>query len=472
MKIRCERFKSLALAILLAIGAGLVWGFLASWGSSVVSEIASSHNVYERLEFLQDGTPIIGSYGGDYRLTAFRTLDGKKVEAPDEGFDGGAYLAGPKNQAKPFTGLRWNERIFCVRNDWRNPEVWYFIHDGKLDGRAHFVIYDKISKSIIGYVGRNGFRTNKPLLDQQFCVDGRKLSYRYGYGGAAMINSWYNADNEVKYLLTNDGLTEINFKKRSVANLRKDSHLLSGTRSTLPCSAEEEKTAKSKPVQTILLRTPDKVLILALDGKKIGEYSLPQELREETLQWIPLPGKKALAYRNLSPSGNAELFWLDTTGKTVRHELVELLNPRQSELMSNINGSIVIPCPGLLAGVVACYPWGVADCPESLEYSAALSKAFAKGWPFLLITCITSTILACVCYRRQRKYGLPWTWMWTAFVLLFGLPAFFGYLAYRAWPARLPCPHCGRRVPRDRPNCFACGHDFPHPAAKGIEVFA
>jgi hypothetical protein len=62
--------------------------------------------------------------------------------------------------------------------------------------------------------------------------------------------------------------------------------------------------------------------------------------------------------------------------------------------------------------------------------------------------------------------------MWTIFVLLFGLPAFFGYLAHRAWPARLPCPHCGQRVPRDRAACFACNREFPPPAAKGIEVFA
>jgi len=47
------------------------------------------------------------------------------------------------------------------------------------------------------------------------------------------------------------------------------------------------------------------------------------------------------------------------------------------------------------------------------------------------------------------------------FVLLLGVPGFLGYLAHRVWPARLPCPHCGRPVPRDRPACFACGHDFP-----------
>jgi hypothetical protein len=76
MEIRCERFKSLTLAILLAIGAGLVWGFLAGWISSVVNEIVASDKVFEQLLFLQDGTPIIQSYAGRHQLTTFRTLDG------------------------------------------------------------------------------------------------------------------------------------------------------------------------------------------------------------------------------------------------------------------------------------------------------------------------------------------------------------------------------------------------------------
>jgi len=93
-------------------------------------------------------------------------------------------------------------------------------------------------------------------------------------------------------------------------------------------------------------------------------------------------------------------------------------------------------------------------------------------WPALAITAIISIVLAGLCFRHQRKYGLPWTGAWTVFVLLFGLPGYFGYLAHRVWPARLPCPHCSKRVPRDRPACFACGRNFPSPAMKGIEVFA
>ena len=90
----------------------------------------------------------------------------------------------------------------------------------------------------------------------------------------------------------------------------------------------------------------------------------------------------------------------------------------------------------------------------------------------LCVTALIGAVLACFCYRHHRKYGLPWAWLWAAFVLLFGVPAYFGYLAHRSWPTRLPCPHCGKPAPRDRPACFACGQNFPSPAPKGIEVFA
>ena len=99
-------------------------------------------------------------------------------------------------------------------------------------------------------------------------------------------------------------------------------------------------------------------------------------------------------------------------------------------------------------------------------------KLLGDWWPGLLTVTVISIVLAIFTYRRQRKYGLAWTWMWTGFVLVFGVPAYFGYLAHRVWPARLACPDCGKLAPRDRPACMHCGHDFPPPRPKGIEVFA
>ena len=106
------------------------------------------------------------------------------------------------------------------------------------------------------------------------------------------------------------------------------------------------------------------------------------------------------------------------------------------------------------------------------SYWARLAQALADVWPALLLVVTIGVVLTWLCYRRQRKYGLPWTPVWAALVLLFGLPAYFGYVTHRRWPACLPCPNCGKVVPRDRPACSTCHRDFPAPAPNGTEVFA
>ena len=96
-----------------------------------------------------------------------------------------------------------------------------------------------------------------------------------------------------------------------------------------------------------------------------------------------------------------------------------------------------------------------------------LLRETSKLWTSVAIATAISIILAAMSYRRQRRFGLPWTPLWTVLVLLFGVPAYIGYLAHRTWPARLPCPNCGQPAPRDRPACFLCRLDFPCAGAEG-----
>ena len=60
-----------------------------------------------------------------------------------------------------------------------------------------------------------------------------------------------------------------------------------------------------------------------------------------------------------------------------------------------------------------------------------------------------SAVLAVVAWRRSRSFGLAKRdrVAWVVFVLLLGLPAFVGFVLYRRWPIRLPCPNCHAQVP-------------------------
>ena len=191
MKMRSERFQSLALATLLAIGAGLVWGILAGWAMSIVSDIASSGNLHEQLVFLRDGTPIIESYVG--RNYQAQNISHARRQAGGSGEQRlarhGQYRHGTGIPEQTLCRLGWSERIACVYNDWYGSEVWYFIHDGKLRGHGYFVGYDKKARAKIGYIGANGFQAEEPPLGPavpgQRPQDGRR---RNCYGASMSAN--------------------------------------------------------------------------------------------------------------------------------------------------------------------------------------------------------------------------------------------------------------------------------------------
>ena len=106
-------------------------------------------------------------------------LDGKPVEiVSHRATRYRSLLLGPVNQRKRFFSPSWSQRIVeCVRAG-TSPENWYFICDGNLHGHGYLVGYDKMAKAKVGYIGRNGFRSDEPPREEQFPVDGQRISMR------------------------------------------------------------------------------------------------------------------------------------------------------------------------------------------------------------------------------------------------------------------------------------------------------
>ena len=94
-------------------------------------------------------------------------------------------------------------------------------------------------------------------------------------------------------------------------------------------------------------------------------------------------------------------------------------------------------------------------------------------WSFCL-TALISAALAALCFRRQRRYGVPLAERigWPLFVFLFGLPGWIGYRYCRRWPVLEECEACHVPAPRNTEACPACQRGFPLPAATGSEIFA
>ena len=130
-----------------------------------------------------------------------------------------------------------------------------------------------------------------------------------------------------------------------------------------------------------------------------------------------------------------------------------------------------IPAPAIL---LAIEPFMAFETDQVQSYPAAVAATLEAFWPSLLADLVVSSVLALIAWRRSRSFGLSRREQvaWGVFVLLLGVPAYAGFLLFRRWPNREPCPHCHVRSARDRATCAECGTRFPAPSLKGIEIFA
>lgn len=464
MTTQSGRLESLALAVVLAIGAGVVWVFFFAFGFGIVQEVFFSH-VGERIVVLGNGIPVVEAYHSEHP-NSYHSLDGKRLDSVDTNNKmGRQFIWGPRWQG--WVGSSWGRRITRISTqssgDSYDSVNWYFVHDGALRGHGYFIGYDPVTKLKVGCLGRNGFRPDEPTAEEQFPVNSHNRPLKSAQTICHLVDPveqpggrYIISQRDLLYLVTRDGLLQIDLKTHKTNVVRKDASLISIVASSYG---------------TILARTPNRILALDRDGKEVGIYPLPAELRDADIEWWQLGKDKALVQAGWN--GN-DLFWLDAAGKIVRHKRVDLRAvSREPNIVGYMANLLGMPSPGVSVTFLAVNPWESHQSQDNtVGYFVVLGRALNHAWPRLLFISVVSIFLAVLCHHRQRKYALPWTWVWTALVLLFGVPAFLGYLAHRSWPARLACPHCGRRVPRDRPACTGCHRDFPPPPPKGIEVFA
>jgi hypothetical protein len=243
-----------------------------------------------------------------------------------------------------------------------------------------------------------------------------------------------------------------------------------------------EMNVRSFANQLLTVRTRDSVIVLDSHGKRESSVPIPAALRGCRFGVVLLKDRSTI------------FVWPPTTERYFAKEDVE----KARLTWVNPGSAIVRDVPLSLRDYGHYYDWGLlhpwrlaASCPapvalataatgmtpfvlrdEQADYMSGLACSWSEFWPATMVVCAVGGVAGWLCYRRQRRYGLPWTRTLVAFVFLCGLPGLLAYYVYRPWPAMERCPSCGRSVPRDRPACFACGQEFPTPAAKGIEVFA
>ncbi len=472
-------FRPLLWAATLAIGFGTVWSIVGAWLYAAIDSVrqGAQGNTYEQLVVRSDGTPLIHSYRFDnLSLSTYRDLSGRVQEPPDGTHVlYGAYMPGERGTPGFFAdALGWQERLEVFVNEKEPTVLWYFVHDGKPEGAGYFVGYERDSNRRVGFIGLLGFRSHPVPMDEwipvrnalmadysQWSSESISIYSTSNWGGPrALRPGQRDLPPHLVHIPSGNSVQLVDLATRSVKSVFEAPAPIEALGILAFSTSSKE--------QSILVRTRQQIQTLDHNYKLTRTFTIPTEAdRRSPMTWYEIDNGQAIT---IAPR---TIYRIAVDGTIQDRFEVNLKNGSRelSQEMGAFLMSLALPAPAIL---IATEPLFLMGRDPALRYPAAVSAMLRRSWPSLLGIFALSLVLAVMAKRRSRAFGLAKReqFAWAVFVLLLGLPAFVGFLLYRRWPIRLPCPNCQARVPRDRMACAECGTRFPDPGLKGIEIFA
>jgi hypothetical protein len=142
----------------------------------------------------------------------------------------------------------------------------------------------------------------------------------------------------------------------------------------------------------------------------------------------------------------------------------------KSPLTASLYGLLVPPFFAAAANALG-YSWHLSYSSDDIWDTMTQEHTF---WLFACLCSlfggVVSGTLAWLIGRRC-VFTRGGQWAWTVGVFWLGLPGLLLMLSLRDWPAREPCPNCGRPRVVDRDRCEHCGAGFAAPMRDGTEIF-
>jgi hypothetical protein len=484
-------------AATLASGFGTFWLVILLWLTTSVQEAWQGTDglKQESLVVTADGTPLIRSVPiSNFSLGTYRDLSGRPHDAPETGeLLQGVTMPGELEAPGFFSGSPGWEQRLKIFVDAPQPTVnWFFVHDGKPLGAGYFVGYERISNRRVGYIGLNGFRSAPVPAAEWIPVRG-DLIKDYAYWSSAPIGIYSgrlplsvarsDLPPQLVYVPSGNRLRLVDLAVRQVSTVFEAPEpiespgipTLSSWSGTL-ASGSGAHAAKELP---ILVRTRHQIYTLSRKHNVIRAFAIPTEAdRRNTVTWYEIGNGQAIVeFGRHTSTGEADnvtnlVAYQIASDGTIQNRLdVSLQTGAAPTNRTVLQMQVFLSLPSP-ASLVVVEPFFVRKSHQS--YIAAVLSLVGSFWPSLLAALILASILAIMAWRRSRSSGLPKRerTAWAVFVLVFGFPAFVGFLICRRWPIRLACPTCYARPPRDRAACAECGTSFPEPSPRGIEVFA
>jgi hypothetical protein len=478
------------LAATLATGFATFWLLLSIWLSmSILASWAGSHRgSREDVVVASDGTPLISNTTfDDPTVSTYRDLTGRAhavLETKD--MLQGVYLVADQGTPGILSGrLPWEQRLNAFVNE-REPEVnWFFMHDGNAQGAGYFVAFHSVSNRRIGFIGLSGFRSEPVPESEWIPVRGELIA---AYSMWSSVPVWLNSDRaralrpeswdippHMVYVPSGQRLVRVDLGARTIESVFESPEPIVSMGVPILSSYSFGQLKKEQP---ILVRTKEKIYALDHNHKVVKVFVFPTEIdRESLVRWYETADGAAIvdSLRTAAPAmahNTAErmVYRVANDGKIENSTELTLpadsrLNDQQGTLMA-----LAIPAPAVLVAIESV----LATTTPFRDAPAAVRATFANSWPGLAAVVALSCGVAAMAWRRSCRFGQSRRdqVIWSAFVFLFGVPAYVGFLLHRRWPIRESCPNCHAQAARDRPGCAECGTRFPEPAQKGTEIFA
>jgi hypothetical protein len=480
-------------AVTLATGFGTLWAVLMLWlGTSMQWAWRGDDQLrQESLVVRSDGVPLIQSMAMDNASPVkYRDLSGHPQVAPERNDQFPVVYMPGEHGAPGFVSSypRWDQRLEAFVAAEEPTVIWYFVHDGRPEGAGYFIGYERRNNRRVGYIGLNGYRSDPVPLDE--CIPVR-AALIMGYSQWSSVPTWMHSGRvllprvdqsdlppRLVYVPSGNRLRKVDLGARSVTTVFESPEPIESPGIPILSSWLSYHPMKEQP---ILVRTANYVYVLDHRHNVTKVFAIPTEIdRQSPVSWCELGNGQAIAAFD-APSSPEEaenvkrqtLYRIASDGAIQDRFEVALStgSPVANKKTRALWTAIALPAPAILFVVDLLF---VTEVDRIQSYPAVVIAMLKGAGPSLLVVIGLSLMLGIVAWRRSRSFGLSkWTQItWAVIVLLLGFPAFIGFLNYRRWPIRQPCPSCRAQTPRDRPACAECGTRFPNPSLKGTEVFA
>lgn len=426
---------------------------LASWlwiGWGIVQPPAPY--VSTNYGFLKSGELVkITSQANWYKSVV--TLDGREIQPQNKAtfdwqdFINSTYLY--LHESPSYIAYRQARSYFTPVYVYSGPYAWYYI-----DKEDHYVAYDRIAKTIGGYMGPGGFA--KPEDEA-----------KAGRFDSTASKSWNEA-----MVICQDGVYVPDFISQTIKNI----YTPAPGESVNSASLFYPENGSSDAPKDYVISTPQKLVFLPAGKPQITVPEIPNTELYQTLQIFRVGnGEKYFLLYDPRDSKKTQTFLREVSGQG------ELISQR--EIPNIREGSSGISLVAWVRG--ALDPLGNRIWNQAITWAHEISgdqratpiwkyepgrRAYTlKFWYASLIASLICVGLVQIPLRRVQFTGQRI--VWSIFILFYGPGGLLAFYIVQNWPRREVCMSCQKKRTTEREKCEHCGAAWPKPQRDGTEIF-